>query len=156
VKFERVDSDVTENLIEQKDDNKELVDADNKTRSERIEEVFKAELDIKGLTIRIESLKDDSVPGVILLNEQQRRFKEMTSMMGQGEMPDLFADHTLMVNAASPAVDKVLQLQDAGDKETAGLLMQQIYDLAMLSHQAISKERMAGFLERSGKLLGMI
>jgi len=156
LKFERVDSDVTENLIEEKGADKEVVDADNKSRSERIEEVFKTELDIKGLTIRIESLKDDSVPGVILLNEQQRRFKEMTSMMGQGEMPDLFADHTLMVNAASPAVAKVLSLQDDGDSETAGLLMQQIYDLAMLSHQAISKERMAGFLDRSSKLLGMI
>ncbi len=77
-------------------------------------------------------------------------------MMGQGEMPDLFADHTLVVNAASPAVDKVLKLKDAGDAETSGLLMQQIYDLAMLSHQAISKERMADFLERSGKLLGMV
>lgn len=156
LKFERVDSDVTENLIEEKDESKEIVDADNKSRKDRIEEAFKTELDIKGLTIRIESLKDDSVPGVILLNEQQRRFKEMTSMMGQGEMPDLFADHTLMVNAASPAVEKVLKLQDAGDNETAGLLMQQIYDLAMLSHQAISKERMADFLDRSGKLLGMI
>lgn len=156
IKFERVDSDVTENLIEAKDESKEIVDADNKSRKDRIEDVFKAELDIKGLTIRIETFKDDTVPGVILLNEQQRRFKEMTSMMGQGEMPDLFADHTLMVNAASPAVEKVLKLKDAGDNETAGLLMQQIYDLAMLSHQAISKERMADFLERSGKLLGMI
>ena len=156
LKFERVDSDVTENLLEQKDQSQELVDADNKSRKERIEETFKAEFDIKGLNIRIETLKDESVPGVILLNEQQRRFKEMTSMMGRGEMPDLFADHTLMVNAASPAVAKVMQLQEAGDKDTASLLMQQIYDLAMLSHQAISKERMAGFLERSGKLLGMI
>ncbi len=156
LKFERVDSDVTENLIEAKGESKEVVDAENKSRKDRIEEVFKVELDIKGLTIRIETLKDSTVPGVILLNEHQRRFKEMTSMMGKGEMPDLFADHTLMVNAASPAVDKVLQLKEAGDSETAGLLMQQIYDLAMLSHQAISKERMAGFLERSSRLLGMI
>lgn len=155
IKFERVDSDVTENLIEQ-DGAQKIVDADNKSREDRIEEAFKAELDIKGLTIRIETLKDDSVPGMILLNEQQRRFKEMTSMMGQGEMPDLFADHTLMVNAASPAIDKVLKLRDEGEKETAGLLIEQIYDLAMLSHQAIDKDRMAAFLDRSSKLLGMI
>lgn len=157
LKFERVDSDVTENLIEQ-DATKEIVEgADNKTKAERIEQTFKDGLDgIKGLTIRIETLKDDSVPGMILLNEQSRRFKEMTSMMGQGDMPDLFADHTLMINTASSAVDKVLKLKDSGDNETAGLLMEQIYDLAMLSHQAISKERMEGFLERSSKLLGMI
>ncbi len=155
LKFERVDSDVTENLIEQ-DVSSNIVDKDNKSREDRIEESFKSALDIKGLTIRIETLKDDSVPGMILLNEQQRRFKEMTQMMGQGEMPDLFAEHTLLVNTASPAVDKVLKLHDDGNEETAGLLIEQIYDLAMLSHQAISKERMAGFLERSGKLLGMI
>jgi molecular chaperone HtpG len=156
IKFERVDSDITENLLESDPSQKIVEGADNKTKGERIEQVFKDGLDIKGLTIRIETLKDDSVPGMILLNEQSRRFKEMTSMMGQGEMPDMFADHTLMVNTASPAVEKILKLQDDDDKETAGLLIEQIYDLAMLSHQAISKERMAGFLERSGKLLGMI
>lgn len=155
IKFERVDSDVTENLIEQ-DAGQKIVDADNKSREDRIEEAFKARLDIKGLNIRIETLKDDSVPGMILLNEQQRRFKEMTQAMGKGEMPDLFADHTLMVNAASPAIDKLLKLQDDGNNETAGLLIEQIYDLAMLSHQAIDKDRMAAFLDRSSKLLGMI
>ena len=157
LKFERVDSDITENLLEADPTNEIVEGADNKTKGERIEQVFKDGLDeIKGLTIRIETLKDESVPGIILLNEQSRRFKEMTSMMGQGEMPDLFADHTLMVNTASPAVEKILKLQDEGNTEFAKMLMNQIYDLAMLSHQAINKERMAGFLERSGKLLGMI
>ena len=156
LKFERVDSDITENLLEDDASKKIVEGADNKTKEERIEDIFKEALDIKGLTIRIETLKDDSVPGIILLNEQSRRFKEMTQMMGQGEMPDLFADHTLMVNTASPAIEKVLKLKDDGDNETAAMLIEQIYDLAMLSHQAISKERMAGFLERSGKLLGMI
>lgn len=156
LKFERVDSDITENLLEA-DPSQEIVEgADNKTKGEKIEQVFKDGLDIKGLTIRIETLKDDSVPGMILLNEQSRRFKEMTHMMGQGDMPDMFSDHTLMINTASPAVEKVLKLQDEGDTESATMLIDQIYDLAMLSHQAISKERMAGFLERSGKLLGMI
>jgi len=156
LKFERVDSDITENLLEEDASKKIVEGADNKTKEEKIEETFKEALDIKGLTIRIETLKDDSVPGIILLNEQSRRFKEMTQMMGQGDMPDLFADHTLMVNTASPAIEKILKLQDSGNNETASLLIEQIYDLAMLSHQAISKERMAGFLERSGKLLGMI
>ncbi len=157
-KFERVDSDITENLIEQ-DKDSNIVDGDNKTRSEKIEEIFKAGLDIKGLTIRIETLKDDSVPGMILLNEQSRRFKEMMRNMGQGgdapEM-DMFAEHTLMINTASPVVEKLLGLKEAGDEERAGLLIEQVYDLAMLSHMALTKERMAAFLERSGKLLGLI
>ncbi len=157
IKFERVDSDITENLLEADPSNEIVEGADNKTKGERIEQIFKDGLgEIKGLTIRIETLKDDTVPGMILLNEQSRRFKEMTHMMGQGEMPDMFSDHTLMVNTASPAVEKILKLQDEGNTELANMLIEQIYDLAMLSHQAISKERMAGFLERSGKLLGVI
>ncbi len=156
LKFERVDSDITENLLEQDAGKKIVSGPDNKTKEERIEQVFKDKLDIKGLSVRVETLKDDSVPGMILLNEQSRRLKEMMRTMGQGEMPDMFSEHTLMVNTASPAVEKILKLQDEGDGETAGLLIEQIYDLAMLSHQAISKERMAGFLERSSKLIGMI
>ena len=156
LKFERVDSDITENLLEQDAGKKIVSGPDNKTKEERIEQVFKDKLDIKGLSVRVETLKDDSVPGMILLNEQSRRLKEMMRTMGQGEMPDMFSEHTLMVNTASPAVAKILKLQDEGDAETAGLLIEQIYDLAMLSHQAISKERMAGFLERSSKLIGMI
>ena len=157
LKFERVDSDITENLLEHDASKKIVTGADNQTKEEKIEKIFKEHLAIKGLHIRVETLKDESVPGMILLNEQQRRFKEMTRMMAQGgEMPDLFADHTLMVNTASPAIAKVLALVDGNNSETANMLIDQIYDLAMLSHQAISKERMAGFMERSGKLLGMI
>ena len=158
VKFERVDSDITENLLS--DDSKsEIVSGDDgKTKEEKIEQAFKDHLDIKGLHIRIEALKDDSVPGMILLNEQSRRFKEMMRNMGQGggEMPDMFAEHTLMVNTASPAVTKIMQLKEGGNNEMADMLIDQIYDLAMLSHQAIDKDRMGAFLERSGKLIGMI
>ena len=155
-KFERVDSDITENLIDQDQSQKIVTGEDEKSREERIEEIFKG-LDIKGLTIRVESLKDDSVPGMILLNEQSRRFKEMTRMMGQGaEEMDLFSDHTLLVNRASSAVGKIVSLKEEGNEETARLLVEQVYDLAMLSHQALSKERMSGFLERSSKLMGLI
>ena len=158
VKFERVDSDVTENLLDQDASKKIVEGADNKTKEDRIEESFKKALEgIKGLFIRVETLKDGSVPGMILLNEQSRRFKEMTRMMGNSpEAGDLFAEHTLLVNTASPAVDKALELAEQGDQETADMLMEQIYDLAMLSQQSMNKDRMSAFLERSSKLLGLI
>ncbi len=158
VKFERVDSDVTENLLDQDASKKIVEGADNKTKEDRIEESFKKALEgIKGLFIRVETLKDGSVPGMILLNEQSRRFKEMTRMMGNSpEAGDLFAEHTLLVNTASPAVAKALELAEQGDQEAADMLMEQIYDLAMLSQQSMNKDRMSAFLERSSKLLGLI
>jgi molecular chaperone HtpG len=158
LKFERVDADVTENLLDEDAGSKIVEGVDNKTKDDKIEAAFKTALDkIKGLFIRVETLKDDSVPGMILLNEQSRRFKEMTRMMGNSpEGADLFSEHTLLVNTASPAVAKVLSLIDAGDQQTADMLVEQIYDLAMLSQESINKERMAAFLERSSKLLGLI
>jgi molecular chaperone HtpG len=104
--------------------------------------------------VRVESLKDDSVSGMILLAEQTRRFKEMTRMMGQdGEMPDMFAEHTLMVNLKSPVVQNIIKLQEAKRDEDAAMLAEQVYDLAMLSQRSFDKERMEAFLNRSNKIL---
>jgi molecular chaperone HtpG len=152
VRFERVDSDVTENLIED-DQTRKLVEKEGeKSVEERIKGTFESGLQKEGLTIRVESLKDASVPGMILLSEQSRRFKEMTRMMGR-DAGDLFNDHTLLVNSASPVVKNLLKMEEAGRGEEARMLIEQIYDLAMLTHQAFDKERMESFLERSNRIL---
>ena len=155
VKFERVDSDVTENLIED-DQTKKLIDgSDERSLEEKIKAAFADNLNQDGLTIRVETLKDASIPGMILLSEQNRRMQELTRMMGQ-EGQDLFKDHTLMVNSASPVVKNVLKLQEEQRTDDAELLVQQVYDLAMLSHQAFDKDRMERFLERSHKIMEMV
>ncbi|OEU73114.1 MAG: molecular chaperone HtpG [Desulfuromonadales bacterium C00003107] len=154
VKFERVDSDLTENLLEE-DRKIELAGPDEqKLQSAQVTELFEASLKATGLTVRVESLKDDSVSGMILLAEQTRRFKEMTRMMGQdGEMPDMFAEHTLMVNLKSPVVQNIVKLQEAKRDEDATMLAEQVYDLAMLSQRSFDKDRMEAFLARSNKIL---
>jgi molecular chaperone HtpG len=93
VKFERVDSDLTENLLEE-DRKIELAGPDEqKLQTAQVTELFEAALKASGFIVRVESLKDDSVSGMILLSEQTRRFKEMTrSMSPDGEMPDMFAE----------------------------------------------------------------
>lgn len=155
VKFERVDSDVTENLIED-DQTKKLIDgSDERSLEEKIKAAFSDYLHQDALTIRVETLKDASIPGMILLSEQNRRMQELTRMMGQ-EGQDLFKDHTLMVNSASPVVKNVLKLQEEQRMDDAELLVQQVYDLAMLSHQAFDKDRMERFLERSHKIMEMV
>ena len=77
VKFARVDADDSENLIQQ-NTSSELVDGeDGKTRDERIVDVFKKSLQDEELEIRVERLKDESVPAMALFSEQDRRFREM-------------------------------------------------------------------------------
>jgi molecular chaperone HtpG len=154
VKFERVDSDVTENLLEEKRKVELAGPDEQKQQTEQAKKVFEKALKTDGLSIRVENLKDASVPGMILLSEQTRRFKEMTRMMSkEGELGDMFAEHTLMVNLKSPVVQNILGLDKAGRSEDATMLIEQIYDLAMLTHKAFDKEHMEAFLERSNKIL---
>ncbi len=154
VRFQRVDADLTENLL-QHQAKEPLVDEKGQSREERVRAVFEGRIKAKGLSVRVESLKENSIPGMILLAEQSRRLQEMTRMIGK-EAGDLFAEHTLLVNAASPVVQNILRLEEQGKSEETGLLIDQVYDLAMLTHQAFDKERMESFLERSNRILEMV
>jgi len=154
--FQRVDSDVSENLIDDDQAKKLVTGEDEKSIEEKIRQSFESRLNVEGLTVRVESLKDSSVPAMLLLSEQGRRFQEMTRMLGKEGGEDLFKEHTLLVNSASPAIKNLLQLQEKGREEDAGLLVAQIYDLAMLTHRAFDKERMETFLERSNRILELL
>jgi molecular chaperone HtpG len=153
VTFQRVDADVTENLIEEESKIELPGGDDRKAQGEKVKGVFEEALKVKGLTIRVENLKDDSVPGMVLLSEHARRLKELTRMLGKGE-EDAFGEHTLCVNAKSPVVDNILALKQAGQEDEVRMLVEQIYDLAMLNHRPFDKARMAAFLERSNRILG--
>lgn len=155
LKFARVDADVTENLIQQ-DKSGELVEgADGKSRNDRIVEIFKQYLTDENLEVRVESLKDATVPAMALFSEQDRRFQEMTRTLGK-DIKLSNKGPSLLVNASSAVVQKILDLhkgKQAGDVE---LLVAQVYDLAMLTCRAFDQERMARFLERSNQLLARV
>ncbi len=154
--FARVDADVTENLLEQDAAGELVDDAEGKNRDQRIQELFEQTLNAEdGLKVRVESLKDDSVPTMVLFAEQMRRFQEMTRTIGKEALPQV-EESTLLVNAASPVVRHALDFQKAGHPEEATLLVEQMYDLAMLNCQVFDRERMEKFLERSNQLLGRI
>jgi molecular chaperone HtpG len=154
VRFTRVDAEVTENLIE-RDRSGELVTGDDgRSRDDRLRDLFAAELAGEPIEIKVESLKDDSVPAMILTSEQGRRLQEMARLFGRG--PDGGDSRTLLVNAASPVVRNLLAFHEQGRQDQAAQLVAQIYDLAMLSCQDFDRDRMERFLERSNRLLSKI
>lgn len=156
IKFQRVDADVSTTLLAD-DKSTELVEgSDGRTLEEKLRSTFEKYLGGKGLTVRVESLKDATLPGMVLLSEQMRRFKEMTRMIGNREGADIFAEHTLLVNSSCPVVRNLERLEEGGEGSKAELLVRQIYDLAMLSHQNFDKERMEAFLERSNRVLELL
>ena len=155
VRFARVDADVTQNLIQQ-DASSGLIDGeDGKTRDERIIEVFKQSLQDEGLEVRVERLKDESVPAMALFSEQDRRFQEMTRTLGK-DIPMPGNAPSLLINSSSPVIQNVLDLHAKQKTEDVDLLIAQVYDLAMLTCRAFDQERMARFLDRSNQILSRV
>lgn len=155
IKFARVDADLTENLIDQDKSGGLIEGQDGKTRDEKIISLFKQSLNDESLEIRVESLKDNSVPAIALFPEQDRRMKEMTRLFGKDlSLPD--QGPTLLINSSSLVVKNILRLQESSRREDADLLIAQIYDLAMLTCHAFDQERMSRFLDRSNQILAKV
>ena len=146
VKFKRIDSainDISDNT--EKDDSA-------KEQEKKLIEKFKNEIKDDTLKIEVQSLKDDSIPAVILLGEQSRRMQEMYKAYGQqmAGMADMFHDEfTLVLNSNNSLIKKIDTLND----EDANLVIDHIYDLAKISHSPLPAEQMTKFIERSNKLL---
>ena len=146
VKFKRIDS-----AINDISDNTEKDDS-TKEQEEKLIEKFKNEINDHTLKIEVQSLKDDSIPAVILLGEQSRRMQEMYKAYGQqmAGMADMFHDEfTLVLNSNNSLIRKIDTLND----EDANLVIDHVYDLAKISHSPLPAEQMTKFIERSNKLL---
>jgi molecular chaperone HtpG len=155
VHFARVDADVTENLIQQGEASKLVDGEDGKTRDERIADLFKECLQDEELEVRVERLKDESVPAMALFSEQDRRFQEMTRTLGKEiRIPD--KGPSLLVNASSPVVQNILDLHAKQKTDDVALLVAQVFDLAMLTCRAFDQDRMTRFLDRSNQLLARV
>ena len=74
---------------------------------------------------------------------------KMYNMYGMD--PGMFGDQeTLILNVNHPLVQ---YLGAHGEDENAGLLCEQIYDLARLAHKPLSPEDMTAFVKRSNEIL---
>lgn len=148
VRWSRVDSSVSDHLVD-KSDHSRVVDAQGKTLDDRIQDRFEKALGMPGLTIKAARLKSADVPAIVVESEYSRRFKEMAAMMGQqataGPTP-----RTLVVNSASPLVERVLQGDDPARSDE---LAAHLYDLARLAHEGLQGDELTRFIARSQRLL---
>lgn len=145
VKFERIDSAVSEMLKSDKD-----TEIDTKS----IEEIFKGALGKEDLKIKVENLKATEVSAMIELSEQSRRMQEMSAMYGMdnGTLP---SDETLVLNANNNVVKLLLDIKES-KKEESEMICRQIYDLAVMSHKPLSQEAMTEFIARSNKIMELL
>ncbi len=148
VHFNRIDADISDSM---KNDNTGIPEAD----VSYLEELFKTAVDDDKLKVQVESLKNETVPAMILLSEQSRRMQEMSAMFGGMDMSHMFPkEQTLVLNSSNRLVKALTDMKaDENRKDQIKLISEHIYDLAMMSHQPLEPDAMAKFIERSNEIL---
>ena len=143
IRFQRVDASM-EGLTEQSETDEEALKA--------LEALFRKELGDEQLAVQMEKFKSDEMPAMITVEEQSRRFTEMSKAWGGNyNLPE---KRTLVLNSAHPLVS-YLKTADA-EQELTRMVCLQVADLAEMSRQMLSPDRMVAFLERSNKLLTLL
>ena len=158
ISFIRIDSDSNE-MLHGEDDTK-VVDENNQTVNDHMKTFFESILkeDEKyKVEIKVKNMKDNSIPAMIVFSEHLRRFKEMNFMHNRDQNIDLFGDHTLIINAGNDIIKKIYDNKDnAEKKEIINSMVQNVYDLALLSQDNLKGERLVQYINRANTILGNV
>ncbi|MBR5920515.1 MAG: molecular chaperone HtpG [Bacteroidales bacterium] len=148
VRFTRVDANVIDKLIEKEDD--AHVSKLSEDQQKQLKEYFEKQVDAKLFTPEVDSLSETDLPVMVTQNEFMRRFKDMEKVSGQQGFYGGFDHYNLVINGNHPLATRILDETD-DDKRTK--LVQQMVDLAMLSQNILTGEKLSEFVKRSYELL---
>lgn len=143
ISFKRIDA-AADGLTEDSETNE-----DERTA---LESRFRAALNDSELDVQIKPFKTNDMIAMITVDEQNRRFTEMSARWGNQGM-NLPEKRTLVLNAKHPLVN---WLKKAEDSELTVSVCAQVADLAEMARQPLEAERMVEFLKRSNELLTMM
>ena len=103
------------------------------------------------LNVEIKPLANESVPIMLIEDEQTRRFNDMGRIYGRNEftMP---AKYDVVLNSRSSTIAK---LSEREKDERSLLLARQLFDLAELSRQPLEADQMTEFIRRSMEIVDL-
>jgi molecular chaperone HtpG len=148
VRFSRVDANVVDKLIEKEDN--APVSKLSEDQQKQLKEYFEKQVNAQLFTPEVDSLSETDLPVMVTQNEFMRRFKDMEKVSGQQGFYGGFDHYNLVINGNHPLATRILDETD-DDKRTK--LVQQMVDLAMLSQNILTGEKLSEFVKRSYELL---
>ena len=149
IKFQRIDADLTEDFVEATDE------AEPKETTDSLTEIFRKALGNDKLDVKVEKMKNENISSMITLSEESRRMQDMMKMYSMNGMDlGMFGGgETLVLNANNKLVQYILEHKDG---EHVNLFCEQLYDLAMISHQPLAPEKMTKFISRSNEIMMLL
>ncbi len=149
IKFQRIDADLTEDFVEATDE------AELKETTDSLTDIFRKALCNDKLDVKVEKMKNENISSMITLSEESRRMQDMMKMYSMNGMDlGMFGGgETLVLNANNKLVQYILAHKDG---ENVNLFCEQLYDLAMISHQPLAPEKMTKFISRSNEIMMLL
>ena len=145
LKFHRIDAEIKQQLKGEQD--AEAL----KDTTEKLQKLFRDQLDNEHLQVEVQDLKDEKISAMITLSEQSRRMQEMMKMYGMGDMGA--TENTLVLNANNALVKYVLENPES---DHVSMICHQLYDLALIAHEPLPADEMAAFVERSNEIMMLL
>ena len=153
VHFLRIDSEISENFVEETEEDEET----QKANTETLTGLFRKVLNNDKLEVKVQKLKNANVSAMITESEDSRRMQDMMKMYSMGGFdPTMFGGAsgiTLILNSNHTLVRYLLEHEDGEHTDT---ICEQLYDLAMLAHKPLEPEAMTKFIARSNEILSIL
>lgn len=145
-KFLRIDSDITDSLTE------DVNEEDLKNDLDALTKQFQTSLSNDKLKINVQKLKNKDIAAILNVSEESRRMRDMMKMYGMAGMdPNMFPqDETLVLNVDHELVQFILNHPRSHHIDD---FCHQLYDLAKIANQPLEPAEMTEFIKRSNKIM---
>ncbi len=153
VKFKRIDADLGEALLDPERE-RTLLDAEGKTERIRMAEFFKSKLNFTEIDVEAKSIASESLPALLVIEEQQRRLRETLSYHGRGEIPDIVKPK-FVINTNSKLIQSIYAME-LKNPALAKDLANHVYDTARLAQRELSPSQLNEYIARSNEILSQL
>lgn len=150
-KFQRIDGGLDDSLLDTSKENT-VLDADGKTASAKLADFIRSSLTSYEVDVEAKSLASDSLPGFVLVDEDLRRMRDTLALSQQSFPSGMMDKKKFIVNTNSKLMN-ALPHMERKSPELAKELVQQIYELSLLSQRELEPAKLSEFIDRSRRVL---
>lgn len=147
VKFQRIDASVDDHLV----------DKTRESESTNLAQIIGEKLADQNVEVVAKSLSNDSLPGFIMIDENQRRMRDYMLQMDPNDSmkASLFGKNTFVINTNNHLIQAIQKLNDK-NPELAKDLVLQTYELSLLSQHEMRPNLLNEFILRSTRVLSTL
>jgi molecular chaperone HtpG len=151
--FQRIDAAIDDHLID-KEREKTILDASGKTEAAHLAEFVRRKLGSEQVAVEAKSLAAESVPGFVVIDENDRRMRDYLLQVNPKEAgaQSMMKNQTFVVNTNNPLMSSLEKI-DKIDPQLSQDLVKHAYELSLLSQRELDAAAVHEFVKRDQRVL---